>query len=71
MLIMNPIINQDPDSAGWDDGTEEDHYDRPVAYQKAVRLTYELRKRWVDDLESTPSPGIHTGQPAVSPSING
>jgi anaerobic magnesium-protoporphyrin IX monomethyl ester cyclase len=51
LLIMNRIINQGPDWAGWDRAGEEDHYDRPVTYREAVRLTYEVRRRSVDDLQ--------------------
>jgi radical SAM superfamily enzyme YgiQ (UPF0313 family) len=50
LLIMNRIINQDPDWSGWDSASEEAHYDRPPVSPEPVRLTHELRRRWLDDV---------------------
>jgi len=44
LLIMNRIVNQDPNWDGWDRETEASQYDRQVSSPDAVRLTYELRR---------------------------
>jgi anaerobic magnesium-protoporphyrin IX monomethyl ester cyclase len=61
LLIMNRIINPDPDWAGWDRETEEGYYDRAATYRETVRLTHELRKRWVNDPEGPSTRGTHAG----------
>ena len=46
LLIMNRVLNSDPNWSAWDQETEEQQYDRTVANADAVRLTYDVRKRW-------------------------
>jgi len=65
-LIMNKIVNPDPDWMEWDKGTEEAQYDRQVIHRNAIRLTYELRKKWVDGDEGMESPVLQ-GEPVPSP----
>ncbi len=46
LLIMNRVLNSDPNWAQWDRETEAEQYDRQVAHADAVRLTFDVRKRW-------------------------
>jgi anaerobic magnesium-protoporphyrin IX monomethyl ester cyclase len=48
LLIMNKIVNKDPNWESWDRETEAAQYDRHVVYHAVPRLTYELRRTWID-----------------------
>lgn len=61
LLIMNRIINSNPDWSEWDRETETAQYDREVVFQEVVRLTHEVRKKWHDQAAGEPVVAGQTG----------